>query len=134
MNAVTIGGKPEPRTLEVHRLPSALSTSSSPTFSSGERVRILECCSKPATEPGGCVRGRHVFYETDPNDLHARYPFSLLKPASLSRSTHLPVIALDCEMVYTTGGMRVARVSCVDGGGTPVLDEFVKMDEGVDVM
>jgi len=36
-------------------------------------------------------------------------------------------------MIYTTGGMRVARVSIVDGSGTEVFDEFVRMDDGVEV-
>lgn len=37
-------------------------------------------------------------------------------------------------MVYTTGGMRIARVSVVDGSGNPVFDELVRMDEGVEVL
>lgn len=37
-------------------------------------------------------------------------------------------------MIYTTGGMRVARVSLVDGSGTEVFDELVRMDPGVEVM
>lgn len=37
-------------------------------------------------------------------------------------------------MIYTTGGMRVARVSVVDVAGKEVLDEIVRMDEGVEVM
>lgn len=37
-------------------------------------------------------------------------------------------------MVYTTGGMRVARVSVVDGAGTEIFDQLVRMDDGVDVM
>lgn len=48
--------------------------------------------------------------------------------------TALDVVALDCEMVYTTGGLRVARVSVVDAAGKEVFDEFVKMDDGVEVM
>ena len=43
-------------------------------------------------------------------------------------------MALDCEMIYTTGGMRVARVSVVDSNGKEVLDKFIRMDEGVEVM
>ena len=37
-------------------------------------------------------------------------------------------------MIYTTGGMRVARVSVVDGSGKEVFDELVRMDDGVEVM
>lgn len=37
-------------------------------------------------------------------------------------------------MIYTTGGLRVARVSVIDGSGKEVLDELVQMDDGVQVM
>lgn len=37
-------------------------------------------------------------------------------------------------MVYTTGGMRCARISVVDGTGTEVFDELVRMDDGVEIM
>ncbi len=37
-------------------------------------------------------------------------------------------------MIYTTGGLRVARVSVIDGSGKEVLDELVRMDDGVQVM
>lgn len=46
----------------------------------------------------------------------------------------MDVAAIDCEMIYTTGGMRVARVSVVDGSGAEVFDELVHMDPGVEVM
>lgn len=66
-------------------------------------------------------------------DLHARYPFSHLQPAT-DTSTALDVAAIDCEMIYTTGGMRVARVSVVDGSGKEVYDQLVRMDPGVEIM
>ena len=53
---------------------------------------------------------------------------------SRNAKTKLDVAALDCEMVYTTGGMRVARVSVIDGVGKEVFDELIKMDEGVEVV
>lgn len=37
-------------------------------------------------------------------------------------------------MIYTTGGMRVARVSVVDADGKEVFDKHVKMDEGVHIV
>ena len=46
----------------------------------------------------------------------------------------MDIVALDCEMIYTTGGMRVARVSVVDSAGKEVFDQLVRMDEGVEVM
>jgi RNA exonuclease 1 len=81
----------------------------------------------------GCSHGPHVFYESKAEDLHARYPFSLLQPGA-DTSTTLDVAAIDCEMIYTTGGMRVARVSVVDGSGKEVYDQLVRMDPGVEVM
>jgi RNA exonuclease 1 len=74
-----------------------------------------------------------VFYESKVEDLHARYPFSPLQ-AGTDTSTALDVAAIDCEMIYTTGGLRVARVSVVDGSGQEVYDQLVRMDQGVEVM
>ncbi|KIK92710.1 hypothetical protein PAXRUDRAFT_146696 [Paxillus rubicundulus Ve08.2h10] len=104
----------------------------------GEKLRIYSCCSKSTVEDG-CSRGFHVFSESDPEDLHIRHAFSLTRPPMSSgggdsADTALDVVALDCEMVYTTGGMRVARVSVVDGSGIEIFDELVRMDDGVDVI
>lgn len=54
--------------------------------------------------------------------------------SSSTPDTALDIVALDCEMVYSTGGMRVARVSVVDSMGKEVFDELVRMDDGVEVM
>lgn len=104
----------------------------------GEKLRVYSCCSKITSEDG-CSRGSHVFYESDPKDLHLRQPFSLTRPPKSrdgdnSADTAFDVVALDCEMIYTTGGMRVARVSVVDGAGKEIFDQLVRMDDGVDVM
>lgn len=80
------------------------------------------------------MHGPHVFYESKPEDLHKRHAFSFLKPPDPSRPNTLDVVAMDCEMIYTTGGMRVARVSMVDGSGKEIFDEFIRMDEGVNIM
>jgi RNA exonuclease 1 len=79
------------------------------------------------------VLAPHVFYESKPEDLHKRHPFSFLRPPK-ETETALDLVALDCEMVYTTGGSRVARVSVVDGAGKEVLDELVRMDDGVEIV
>ncbi|KAI0650783.1 ribonuclease H-like protein [Trametes meyenii] len=100
----------------------------------GEKRRVYTCCSRTPDEEG-CQTGPHVFYETDPEDLHRRHAFSHTRPpADGATDTALDVVALDCEMVYTTGGMRVARVSVVDSAGGEVFDEYVRMDEGVEVI
>lgn len=97
-------------------------------------MRFFSCCSQPSTEGLGCTYGPHVFYESKPADLHARHAFSYTKTAPADKNTALDVVALDCEMIYTTGGMRVARVSVVDGDGKEVLDELVRMDDNVHVV
>ncbi|KAI0053566.1 ribonuclease H-like protein [Auriscalpium vulgare] len=102
------------------------------TTVNGERTRTYTCCSRLSDAPG-CTRGPHVFYETTPAMLHARHSFTFTQPAN-EKQTTLDVAALDCEMVYTTGGFRIARVSVVDGAGKEVFDEFVKMDDGVEVV
>ncbi|KAN0097510.1 Ribonuclease H-like domain containing protein [Tylopilus felleus] len=104
----------------------------------GEKLRVYSCCSKTTSEDG-CSRGFHVFYESDPIDLHLRHPFSFTRPLKSrdddsSADTAFDVVALDCEMIYTTGGMRVARVSVIDGAGKEIFDELVRMDDGIQVI
>ncbi|KAF9057654.1 Rexo1 protein [Panaeolus papilionaceus] len=98
----------------------------------GERQRTYTCCSR-SMDSEGCSQGVHVFYESAPEELHSRHAFSFL-PSPFPNRTALDVAALDCEMVYSTGGFRVARVSVVDGSGQEVFDEVIKMDDGVDVI
>lgn len=101
----------------------------------GEKVKQYTCCSALSTSEDGCVRGPHVFYESDPVDLHKRHAFTHTRPPGASlRGKPLEFASLDCEMIYTTGGMRVARVSVVDGEGKEVFDRCVKMDEGVHIV
>ena len=109
--------------------------------STGEKIKMWTCCSELSGDTDGCVHGPHVFYESDPNELHMRHTFTFSRSADESAGdgesaadSVLDVVCLDCEMVYTTGGSRVARVSVVDGSGKEVLDELVQMDEGVEVM
>ncbi|KAI0347258.1 ribonuclease H-like protein [Trametopsis cervina] len=101
-----------------------------------EKRRVYMCCSR-TTDEEPCSKGPHVFYEREPELLHRRHAFSHTRPASdvkLAEDTALDIVALDCEMIYSTGGMRVARVSVVDGTGKEVFDELVRMDDGVEVI
>ena len=98
----------------------------------GKRTRGYACCLPSAGDhPDGCTRGPHVFYESDPAQLHVRHAFTESPPMS---SSTLDIAALDCEMVYTTGGFRIARISVVNAGGKEVFDELIKMDDGVEVV
>lgn len=85
-------------------------------------------------EDEGCERGPHVFYESDPEQLHRRHAFSPTRKPRSAGDSALEAVALDCEMIYSTGGMRVARVSVVDSAGKEIFDEIIRMDEGVEVM
>lgn len=134
----TITGESYSRTKSTVDNSRSIRSRQSLTLFEGERLRSYSCCSKPAEE-AGCTRGPHVFYESRAEDLHSRHAFSFTRPPVVDvgkdlTDTALDVVALDCEMVYTTGGMRVARVSVVDGSGKQVLDELVRMDDDVDVM
>lgn len=101
----------------------------------GEKLKMWTCCSEASGDSEGCVRGPHVFYESEAEDLHKRHPFSFTRPPNADgHDKAIDVVCLDCEMIYTTGGSRVARVSVVDGFGQAIFDEFVQMDEGVEVM
>lgn len=95
---------------------------------------MYSCCSRPVENGEGCSHGPHVFTESDSETLHARHAFSFLPAIDHTGPPKLDVAALDCEMIYTTGGMRVARVSVIDGSGKEVLDQLVRMDDGVQVM
>ena len=98
----------------------------------GERTRTYTCCSLAAdSHAEGCTRGPHVFYESDPSLLHSRHPFSESSPMT---SSALDIAALDCEMIYSTGGFWIARVSVVDASGKGVFDELIKMDDGVEAV
>jgi RNA exonuclease 1 len=83
----------------------------------------------PWTNQGCTTSTHHVFKESDPLDLHARAGFistaDLPAPAA---PTRLDVVALDCEMIYTTAGMTLARVTVVDEDGKSLLDELVRPD------
>ncbi|KAG9005766.1 RNA exonuclease 3 [Tulasnella sp. JGI-2019a] len=108
----------------------------------GKKVRAYTCCHQEYPSEG-CSKGPHVFYDTDRKVLHSRHPFSRIPPPTpnsptpgdpAAPHTHLAVVAIDCEMIYTTAGMSVARVSIVDQIGETVFDELVKPDDGVMVV
>ncbi|KAL5636456.1 hypothetical protein ACGC1H_000424 [Rhizoctonia solani] len=102
----------------------------------GLREMVHRCCGAP-TGSAGCVVGAHVFKDPEDFDLlHARHPYSESSAFAedSSQSTLLEVAALDCEMIYTTAGMSIARVSVIDGAGKCVYDKLMKLDPGVDVL
>lgn len=75
----------------------------------------------------GCTRGPHVFIEKTPEELHMRAAFvrteDLRHPDG---AKPLTIAALDCELIRTTAGMALARLTVVDEDGTKIFDEFIK--------
>ncbi|KAF8965512.1 RNA exonuclease 3 [Entomortierella lignicola] len=74
----------------------------------------------------GCLEGPHVFKEDDFLSLHGRTQFIETPKGGDSNHRRHSVVAMDCEMCYTTGGFELIRISVVDNTGKPIMDELVK--------
>ncbi|XP_073956294.1 exonuclease GOR-like [Choristoneura fumiferana] len=82
--------------------------------------RRYSCCNAPV-EHKGCTMGQyHVHRNTLPG-----YNGSL-EGYVQARFSRGGIYALDAEMIYTTGGMELARIALVDASGNPVYDTLVK--------
>ncbi|KAK9893435.1 ribonuclease H-like protein [Cystobasidium minutum MCA 4210] len=91
-----------------------------------DRSRRWNCCQMPIDAPG-CTRGPHVFIEKTAEELHMRAAF--LRTEDLHHpegSRPLSIAALDCELIRTTAGMALARLTIVDEAGTKIFDEFIR--------
>ncbi|BGP08277.1 RNA exonuclease 3 [Rhodotorula toruloides] len=102
----------------------------------GVRQRVYSCC--PAVGAPPCQVGPHVFKDEDPAVLHSRVPFitsaSLRQTASLDHPSSVDICALDCELVYTTAGMSLARVTVLSSTGSILLDEHIRPPTGVTIL
>ena len=81
----------------------------------------------PTVEPP--LTSSYACQDEDVNQLHSRVPFvktSDLASATRNPSQKLEVVALDCELVYSTSGMALARLTVVGHDGAVVLDEHVR--------
>lgn len=87
----------------------------------GRRSRIMSCCS---TQMGssGCCTGPHVFIDKDAESLHKRAGFV----RTPHRKNPLDVVALDCEMSFTTSGMSLTRLTVVNSDAEVILDEIIR--------
>ncbi|SGY23982.1 BQ5605_C019g09000 [Microbotryum silenes-dioicae] len=92
----------------------------------GIKQRVWSCC--PTAGAVTCSQGPHVFRDSAIDVLHSRVGF--LETSSFESTTRscpaLDIVALDCEMVYTTSGMSLARLTVIDATGTIILDEHVR--------
>lgn len=82
--------------------------------------------------PSGCTIGPHVFKEESCELLHQREAFmsteEVCKQAdkSSNQKEKHEVLAFDCELVYTTAGMSLARLTVLDESGKVIMDQHVK--------
>ncbi|KAF9917357.1 RNA exonuclease 3 [Lobosporangium transversale] len=96
----------------------------------GDKIKYFPCCDAPQGSTG-CQEGPHVFKEDDFLCLHGRVPFVETPLRSKSNLQPHAVIAMDCEMCYTTGGFELVRISVVDKTGKPIMDELVRPKNAV---
>ncbi|KAI8584794.1 hypothetical protein K450DRAFT_218041 [Umbelopsis ramanniana AG] len=90
----------------------------------GEYERLYYCCNSPP-ESLGCTTGPHVYKDETIEALAKRIPFSSVKPVSGASKDVRQIIALDCEMAYTTAGMELVRISAIDEFNETIIDELV---------
>nr|CAD7590204.1 unnamed protein product [Timema genevievae] len=82
------------------------------------------CCKTESGSVGCCTAGCHVTEYYDPNDLRGFVTtFSKEPPPS---DGDYGVYALDCEMVYTSMGLELARVTVIDSELRCVYETLVK--------
>lgn len=89
----------------------------------GEKQRLHPCCNEPSGSKG-CTKGAHVYKDTDLNVMHAKAPY-VQAPCVDANVQKCKLVALDCEMGYTTGGMELIRLTAVDEKMNVLVDELV---------
>ncbi|KAI9481210.1 MAG: ribonuclease H-like domain-containing protein [Benjaminiella poitrasii] len=92
----------------------------------GQKEKIYGCC-KDSLGSEGCTRGPHVYKDEDLVILHRKIPFVKTPPRDPASKSNkiLDLIALDCEMGYTTAGMELIRLTAVDKDLNVLIDELV---------
>ncbi|WWC68355.1 uncharacterized protein I206_102280 [Kwoniella pini CBS 10737] len=95
----------------------------------GKRKWIYTCCAKERGEQG-CQDFIHVFSNGDDDlKLAERVGFKTVKDIVGEKGglgKYNNVVAMDCEMIHTTAGISLGRVTIVDENGEILLDELVR--------
>ena len=87
---------------------------------SGEWIAVFSCCQSSSFN--GCqIADKHVTYGERPAK---RTGYIILQAPPEGKENR--IFAIDCEMVYTSIGLELARVSVVDHNRVTVYDTFVK--------
>jgi len=87
--------------------------------------RLYSCCDGGVGSEG-CTKGPHVWKCETFDGLQDDIPFTRLPEPDPNNKKLLKVVALDCEMSYTTGGLELTRITVVDWMGKTVMDELCK--------
>ncbi|WVF70973.1 hypothetical protein IAT40_005769 [Kwoniella sp. CBS 6097] len=100
----------------------------------GRRKWIYSCCGRERGEQG-CEEGIHVFSDgEDDRALAQRVAFRTVRQCvgeggGLGAGNE--VVAMDCEMIFTTAGVSLGRVTIVDEDGGVLLDELVRQNAAI---
>ncbi|KAL7327594.1 RNA exonuclease 3 [Mucor circinelloides] len=89
----------------------------------GLKEKVYACCEDPLGSVG-CTRGPHVYKDEDTAVLHQKIPYVKAPPRTNS-DRRQRLVALDCEMGYTTAGMELIRLTAVDEDMKVLVDELV---------
>lgn len=90
----------------------------------GLKEKVYGCC-EDALGSTGCSRGPHVYKDVELSTLHKKIPFLPTPSRDPNSTTCQNLVALDCEMGYTTAGMELIRLTAVDQHMNVLLDELV---------
>ncbi|ORZ10195.1 hypothetical protein BCR42DRAFT_422945 [Absidia repens] len=90
----------------------------------GEKQRSYTCCDDPLGTTG-CEKGPHVFKDENMEKMHTAIPFVTVPEGSTNAKKKERLLALDCEMGYTTIGMELIRLTVINANYEMVMDELV---------
>ncbi|OMJ18897.1 RNA exonuclease 3 [Smittium culicis] len=86
--------------------------------------REYSCCKGNISTPP-CDSGPHIFRIVNDGLLHSIIPY--VSTMELENENAYKLLALDCEMCYSTIGIELTRVTIIDHDGVVILDELVKI-------
>ncbi|KAI9030897.1 hypothetical protein CLU79DRAFT_731898 [Phycomyces nitens] len=90
---------------------------------SGEKHRVYSCCEETYGNEG-CVKGPHVYKDEDLETMHGKIAY-IKTPVADPAKPRAGIVALDCEMGYTTAGMELIRLTVVGEQAKILIDEMV---------
>lgn len=90
----------------------------------GKSERVYLCCNGPKSSLPCSTAPRHVFSFQSLAELF--YIKQFWKLNDEKKAKHLDFVCLDCEMLYTSVGLEIGRVSIIDWNENIVLDILIR--------